>query len=186
MPESRHDYGPVNRIEAEAIGEPGQRTFRVLTANEIEAGSLWLEKEQLRALGRAIEEQLGRLRALRSNTDIASPDVTLAYQGEPDLEFRVGQMALGFDERQGLFLLLAYAAGEDDEDRPTFSCQATPDQLRTLAEQIEQVVNAGRPLCPLCGVPMDAGGHMCVRTNGHSKQSIPPLADDTDTDTADS
>ena len=179
MPESRHDYGPVNRIEAEAFGEPGQRTFRVFTANEIEAASLWLEKQQLAALGRAIEEQLGRVKTLRTTKEIPGPDATLAYQGAVTLEFRVGQMALGFDERQGLFLLLAYAVEDDDENRPTFSCQATPEQLRVLAEAIETVVNAGRPLCPLCGEPIDRGGHHCIRANGHSKRPVPPLIDET-------
>jgi uncharacterized repeat protein (TIGR03847 family) len=180
MPESRHDYGPVNRIEAEAFGEPGQRTFRVFTANEIEAASLWLEKEQLRALGRAIEEQLSRLKALRMNTELPAPDAGLAHVGEAGLDFRVGQMALGFDERQGLFLLLVYAVEDDDESRPTFSCQATPGQLRTLAERIEEVVNAGRPLCPLCGEPMDSTGHHCIRTNGHRSQPVPPLTQEED------
>ena len=180
MPESRHDYGPVNRIEAEAFGEPGQRTFRVFTANEIEAASLWLEKQQLATLGRAIEEQLGRLKALRISPEAPGPDETLAYQGEPTLDFRVGQMALGFDERQGLFLLLVYAVGDEDENRPTFSCQATPEQLRVLAERIETVVASGRPLCPLCGEPIDRGGHHCIRANGHSKRPIPPLAEESE------
>ena len=183
MPDSRNDYGPVNRIEAEAFGEPGGRTFRVYTANEIEAASLWLEKQQLAALGRAIEEQIGRLQAPRAGREVAQPDESLSYTGSATLEFRVGQMALGFDERQGLFLLLAYAVDEADEDRPTFSCQATPGQLRALAAQIESVVNAGRPLCPLCGEPITQGGHMCIRTNGHSKQAVPPPAADEDEDT---
>ncbi|MCL6537867.1 MAG: DUF3090 domain-containing protein [Acidothermus sp.] len=178
MPDSRNDYGPVHRIEAEAFGEPGQRTFRVFTANEIEAASLWMEKQQLAALGRAIEEQLGRLRALRAAQPAPTPDPALAYQGAPTLEFRVGQMALGFDERQGMFLLLVYAIEDEDENRPTFSCQATPDQLRALAEQIEAVVAAGRPICPLCGLPIDPGGHACVRSNGHLNQPVPPLTDE--------
>jgi uncharacterized repeat protein (TIGR03847 family) len=178
MPDSRHDYGPVNRIEAEAIGEPGQRTFRVLTANEIEAASLWLEKQQLAALGNAIQEQLSRLKALRMAKEIPAPEPAQAYQGEPTLDFRVGQMALGFDERQGFFLLLVYAVEDDAEGRPTFSCQATPDQLRGLADAIEQVVMAGRPLCPLCGEPMDTSGHQCIRANGHRKQPVPPLTDE--------
>jgi uncharacterized repeat protein (TIGR03847 family) len=87
-------------------------------------------------------------------------------------------MALGFDDRKGLFLLLAYAAEDTDETRATFSCQATPDQLRGLAEQIEQVVAAGRPLCPLCGEPIDKTGHHCIRSNGHSKQPVPPMIDE--------
>lgn len=180
MPESRNDYGPINRIEAESIGEPGQRTFRVFAANEIEAAALWLEKQQLAALGNAIQEQLGRLKALRMTRELPAPEVARAYQGAATLEFRVGQMALGFDERQGLFLLLANAVEDDDVSRPTFSCQATPDQLRALSEQIEEVVNAGRPLCPLCGEPIDRGGHHCIRANGHSKTPVPPLLEDED------
>jgi|SRR5215204_825946 len=183
MAESRHDFGPVNRIEAEAFGEPGQRTFRVFTANEIEAAALWLEKEQLRALGQAVEEQLSRLKALRMSNDVAAPDTALAFAGEPSLDFRVGQMALGFDERQGLFLLLVYAVEDDDESRPTFSCQATPAQLRALSERIEEVVSSGRPQCPLCGEPMERTGHHCIRTNGHREQPVPPLAADEDEST---
>ena len=29
------------------------------------------------------------------------------------------------------------------------------------------LVSTGRPACPLCGRPIDAEGHMCVKTNGH-------------------
>lgn len=180
MADSRNDYGLINLIQAEAFGEPGKRTFRLLLANEANAASLWMEKEQLRELGRAIEEQFGRIRALRSRQQLPEPDVSQAYSGSPELEFRVGQMALGFDERQGLFLLLAYAIEENDDERPTFSCQATLEQLRALAQQIETVVAAGRPICPLCGLPMDPGGHACIRSNGHSHAPIPPRDETTD------
>jgi uncharacterized repeat protein (TIGR03847 family) len=177
MPESRNDYGPVNRIEAEAFGEPGERTFRLYTANETNAAALWMEKQQLALLGNAIIEQLNRVKSLRS-AEAAAADPGRAYTGAPSVEFRVAQMALGFDDRKGLFLLLAYAAEDTDETRATFSCQATPDQLRDLAEQIEQVVAAGRPLCPLCGEPIDKTGHHCIRSNGHSKQPVPPMIDE--------
>ncbi|MBI2760209.1 MAG: DUF3090 family protein [Chloroflexi bacterium] len=174
MAESRHDFGAVNRIEAESFGQPGQRTFRVLIANTSRAASLWMEKEQLRALGAHIEGQLGRLNALRANRDMPAPEHANAYTGEPNLDFRVGQLALGFDEREGIFLLLAYTQDDEDEDRPTFSCQATPGQFHALAEQVQKVVNAGRPNCPLCGQPIDPAGHACARANGHLKYDIPP------------
>jgi uncharacterized repeat protein (TIGR03847 family) len=175
MPESRHDYGLVHRIQAEAFGVPGQRTFRVLAVSASAAASLWLEKEQLAALGRAIEGQLSRLRALRADQDVPAPDPARAYTGSPSLDFRVGQLALGFDERAGVFLLLAYTVEDEDQDRPTFSCQATPAQFRALAEEIARVVAAGRPTCPLCGGPVDPTGHVCIRANGHFRQPIPPL-----------
>ncbi len=43
----------------------------------------------------------------------------------------------------------------------------TKDQARAFSRRAEEVCNAGRPLCPLCGAPIDAEGHMCVRANGH-------------------
>ena len=178
MPDSRHDYGLVNRLRAEAFGVPGQRTFRVLVANERESAALWLEKQSLAELGRLILTQLGRLRALRANPDLPSPDPNGAYTGEPSLDFRVGQLALGFDERQGIFLLLAYTAEDTEEDPPTLSCQATPQQCQALAEEIAHVVAAGRPTCPLCSQPIDPSGHACARANGHLKQPIPPVQRD--------
>ncbi|HEX9527258.1 MAG TPA: DUF3090 family protein, partial [Streptosporangiaceae bacterium] len=30
-----------------------------------------------------------------------------------------------------------------------------------------QIVSQGRPPCPLCGLPLDTGGHICPRQNGH-------------------
>ena len=85
---------------------------------------------------------------------------------------------LGMDEPVFGTTLLVYAVDDDDESRPTFSCQATPEQLRVLAERIEVVVNAGRPLCPLCGEPIDRSGHHCIRANGHRKQPVPPLTEE--------
>jgi len=33
-------------------------------------------------------------------------------------------------------------------------------------ERAVQVINAGRPPCPLCGRPLDPQGHICPRKNG--------------------
>lgn len=178
MPDSRHDYGLVNLVRAEVFGEPGQRTFRLRIANEQRAAHLWMEKAQLAVLGTTIEGQLGRLGALRAGRGQPPPDASHAYTGSASLDVRIAQLALGFDEREGIFLLLAYAPDDEDEDRPTMSCQVTPDQFRVLAEEIKQVVAAGRPPCPLCGLPIDPAGHACARTNGHLKQPLPPIQDD--------
>jgi len=34
-----------------------------------------------------------------------------------------------------------------------------------------EVVAQGRPVCPLCGQPMDPDGHFCPRANGHPRPS---------------
>ncbi len=53
---------------------------------------------------------------------------------------------------------------------------AGPDLLRVIlsaaaveafAGHAEAVVAAGRPLCPMCGQPLDPQGHLCPRRNGH-------------------
>ena len=61
MAASPRDLGPILLLEAEAIGEPGRRTFRLVAANEDELAHIWIEKEQLQALGIAIDQMLATL-----------------------------------------------------------------------------------------------------------------------------
>jgi uncharacterized repeat protein (TIGR03847 family) len=64
------------------------------------------------------------------------------------------------------------AAGEAPEDLlggdgATARFLATREQMAALAIRSAQLVEAGRPACPLCGYPLDPSGHQCIRTNGH-------------------
>ena len=43
----------------------------------------------------------------------------------------------------------------------------TREQAAAFAIRATQLVEAGRPPCPLCGLPLDPSGHDCPRTNGH-------------------
>jgi hypothetical protein len=63
--------------------------------------------------------------------------------------------------------------GVDDEASPTLSVRLTPEHCAALGEQLKEVIAGGRPICPLCGASIDAGGHACIRSNGHSRQPIP-------------
>ena len=47
--------------------------------------------------------------------------------------------------------------------------------VAAFAEEALRVCAAGRPLCPLCGGPMDPNGHPCPRTNGHAVEDIGEL-----------
>jgi uncharacterized repeat protein (TIGR03847 family) len=40
-------------------------------------------------------------------------------------------------------------------------------QMRALSRAAQEVVSQGRPICPLCGQPIDPEGHFCPRSNGH-------------------
>jgi uncharacterized repeat protein (TIGR03847 family) len=66
---------------------------------------------------------------------------------------------------------------EDDDDDDTFIGEAiarivvTRTQVQAMAEHAMDVVAAGRPRCPICGEPMDAGvEHACIVMNGHRKR----------------
>ena len=48
---------------------------------------------------------------------------------------------------------------------------ATREQMLSLARHGAAVCAKGRPPCPLCGNPMDAGGHVCPALNGHRESS---------------
>jgi uncharacterized repeat protein (TIGR03847 family) len=43
----------------------------------------------------------------------------------------------------------------------------TPAVARAFAQRALRIVAQGRPPCPLCGLPLDAAGHVCPRQNGY-------------------
>ncbi len=47
-----HDFGRAELVDAEAIGEPGHRRFRLFARSSYGTASLWLERQQMEALSR--------------------------------------------------------------------------------------------------------------------------------------
>jgi uncharacterized repeat protein (TIGR03847 family) len=177
--DAQYVFGPATRLQAEAIGEPGHRTFRLMVeSDDGRAAALWVEKEQLQALGLAVEQLLAEFRGKLGAKPASQPPVE-TFPPNPTVDFKVGRLALGQDESEletgPRYVLLVYdveGSGTEEEDpsRPaTFACRATREQLRALSRNIAEVVAAGRPRCPLCGEPMDAKtrAHTCIRANGH-------------------
>lgn len=54
---------------------------------------------------------------------------------------------------------------QDDEEGYIARIYATRPQVRAMAAKGAEAVAAGRPLCPLCDMPMDPSGHRCPRWN---------------------
>ena len=52
------DFGLVDVVDAEALGASGERTFRLRARSGAMHAALWMEKEQLTVLGRAISRLL--------------------------------------------------------------------------------------------------------------------------------
>ncbi|HKH25864.1 MAG TPA: DUF3090 family protein [Acidimicrobiia bacterium] len=54
---------------------------------------------------------------------------------------------------------------DEEEEGYVARIYATRLQVRAMAAKGAEAVAAGRPLCPLCDMPMDPSGHRCPRWN---------------------
>ena len=184
------DLNPVSRVTADAVGLPGQRTFYIQARKAQRLVSLICEKEQIGTLAQALNTMVEDLKtrypkgARFNQLDL---DMTLEYP--VNAEFRVGQMGLGYDEDRDLIVLVLREVarlateGEDvdsieqrdaDEGR-TIRIFCTRAQADLLARHAEEVVSRGRPICALCGKPMDTNGNVegfCPRRNGHGDEIV--------------
>ena len=87
--------------------------------------------------------------------------------------FRIGQLGLGYDAEKGLLVLVAYELPEEENPSTINVVRfwATPEQMRALARHAAGVVAGGRPICVLCGRPIDPEGHFCPKRNGHGAKA---------------
>jgi uncharacterized repeat protein (TIGR03847 family) len=175
------DLDPVTRLTADAVGAPGQRTFYLQAASGADQVTLLVEKEQVRRLAESLESWLPELAADRPEDPeearvAEAGELALSEPLEPD--FRVGQLSLSYDPERDRVLVVAteLVAGEEQPEEPAPELVPEPQevrlfvtrpQLRVLARRGSQVVASGRPLCPLCGNPLDPSGHICPALNGH-------------------
>ena len=164
--EANYSFGTVSSITAEALGEPGQRTFRVLLKAGAASACLWLEKEQLQQLAVYIQ-QVGEALSQKELGEVKEGPEELGAEGITELEFKVGKLALGHDAAANSFLFLAHDI-ESAEDAPAeLGFWVTPEMAQGLSKEALEICAAGRPRCFLCGQPINPEGHMCVRSNGH-------------------
>jgi uncharacterized repeat protein (TIGR03847 family) len=166
MVEAKIEFTRIFKLQPEAVGQPGKRTFRILADSESSTASLWLEKEQLMQLAVGVQQLLTTLSedtsTDRSPSDNEAPGLTR-------LDFRVGKLVFGHDGTNGYFIIDAHDLEDEDEDEATVRLWATRSQMATFAEEALKACAAGRPICPLCNRPMDPEGHECPRVNGHAK-----------------
>jgi uncharacterized repeat protein (TIGR03847 family) len=167
MAEARQ-FGQLIHIEAESIGQPGQRRFRLRTMNEQgETAALWLEKEQLSALGEAIETALRAEEYEYQRTPLDDAGQPPVMPLDAHVELQLAQLSLGLDRESRLVVLIAADGPDEDDDTVTLTMSFDYRRSYELRRQIVEVVAAGRRPCPLCTAPMDPSGHVCVKTNGH-------------------
>jgi len=155
--------GEASQVMVEAIGEPGARRFRLVARIELETVVLWMEKQQLQALGMALGQVLETI--ADDTPSLSGPEGIASFNLETRQQFRVGRMELGYDEPNDRLVMIAHDI--DDPGQPRVTCRVTRRQARDISNDAEEIVSAGRPLCPLCLEPMGPGPHVCPGMNGH-------------------
>ena len=173
MATPKNEFTNISKLEAEAFGEPGKRTFRIHVDSASSSASLWIEKEQLFQLALAIQQMMAGIP--ESRVGDPDPPTDREAPGLTSLDFKVMKLVLGHVPGRGIFTIEAH--DEADEEDAAVRVWANRQQLEEFSEGALRVCAAGRPLCPLCGNSIDADGHRCARVNGHARLTPEQLAD---------
>ncbi|MFH8345614.1 DUF3090 domain-containing protein [Streptomyces sp. NPDC018045] len=189
-------YDAPDRFVAGTVGLPGRRSFFLQATAAGRTTSVALEKTQVAALAERIDELLDEV-VRRSGGNAPVPAVapaettdTAPLESPVEEEFRVGTMALAWDGDEQRMIIEAQALVEleadtdedlaeaeerllqDDENGPPMlRVRLTGTMARSFAKRALEVVNAGRPPCPLCSLPLDPEGHVCPRQNGYRRDA---------------
>jgi uncharacterized repeat protein (TIGR03847 family) len=196
MPRRLFVFDLPDRFATGTIGEPGQRTFFLQARDGRRVVSVSLEKTQVAVLTERLGQLLVELDRRGIAEDSPAPiqpddrpldeplneafratTLTLGWDGNAErilIEARSPvegedetEEAQGAEEAEGVEEAEPVELDDDDEDGPdVLRVRLTAIAARTFVEQAFRVIRAGRPPCPLCGNPLDPGGHICPRRNG--------------------
>src|SRR4029079_1244916 len=99
MPTFVYDLNPVQNIIADAMGEPGKRTFFLQGRSGSQLVSLVLEKQEVGNLAISILQLLEELEHTYPKLKRTSPSKRTPKSEHPmDPYFRVGQLSIGYNE----------------------------------------------------------------------------------------
>jgi uncharacterized repeat protein (TIGR03847 family) len=182
------EMDPVDRITAEAVGPPGERSFYIQARQGATLVTVLVEKQQVQLLSSSILEILARV---GKETAPGPGDEEMELEEPLDPLWRAGRLSIGYQEERDLLLLeieefipddddedgdedddeeeLAGAAGEPEHEADRLRLWATREQMLSLSRHGALVCSRGRPTCQFCGNPMDPEGHVCPAMNGHGE-----------------
>ena len=180
MPTLVHEFAWPDRVVIGTIGVPGERTFYLQVRSGKQLVSIALEKQQSALLAEKIDEILDQLITLDGNHFSVPTGTPIELVDNDPLEaveeqFRTGAMSLGWDPTTAQVVIEAFPITDVDDDTDDESVDQdgveVPEMLlvrmpvgtaRAFTKRTREVVGAGRPLCPLCGYPVDPEGHVCT------------------------
>jgi len=177
MPTLVHEFSWPDRVVIGTVGVPGARTFYLQARTGKQIVTIAMEKQQAALLAEKIDDVLDQLNALEGNPFSVPTTTPIELVDNDPLEaveeqFRTGAMSLGWDPTTAQVVIEAYPISDADDDDESLDQDdaEVPEMVlvkmpvgtaRAFTKRTREVVGAGRPLCPLCGYPMDADGHIC-------------------------
>lgn len=160
---------------ADYVGTPGKRIFYLQARATALTTTFLLEKRQVGLLAERIRDVLLAIDehdTITSAPPIRDPALAIAEPLEP--QWRVGDMGLAYDEDTELVVVLLEEVATEDpelqEETGAARILLRRDQARSFALHALAIVDEGRSICQLCGLPMDPEGHRCPASNGHHVQ----------------
>lgn len=180
------DFSDADHLTVGTVGPPGQRTFFLQAGADGRVASFKLEKQQVEALA----DYLATVLADLPSENVAPPPAPpLVEPAVP--EWTIGGIGIAYDEDADRVLLLVHEVvtvdpddldeladledlsledlaeelGVEAVDGATARIRANRVQVAALIVRARELVAAGRPLCPFCGLPDGPDGHMCPRAN---------------------
>ena len=174
MPTIVHEFAWPDRVVVGTVGLPGSRTFYLQVRSGTRIVSIALEKQQSALLAEKIDEILGQLITFEGNPfSIPTTTPIELVDNDPleqpvEEEFRTGAMSLGWDPSTVQVVIEAYPVADEGESldpaevAEMLLVRIPVGTARAFAKRTREVVGAGRPICPLCGYPVDPDGHTCA------------------------
>jgi len=150
-----------DRVTVGTQGPPGQRLFLLQCAQGSHRLTVKVEKQHVALLASymaRIVREMGRPGHLPEDLDM-EPVV------EPD--WVVGSIGVAPSDGGDRVVVSIEELVEEEDMGHVARIALTREQAAAFAIRATQLVEAGRPPCPLCGLPLDPAGHICPRTNGH-------------------
>jgi uncharacterized repeat protein (TIGR03847 family) len=171
------DLKPCSRLTVGVIGPAGQRTFYLQGVQGRQMVSLIIEKQQAQALAIGIDDLLEEVEEqYPSDWASESGPINLSLLDPVSPRFRIGRLGLGYEADDDLMVIFAQEMLSEEEaarrEPAVGRFWASREQMAALSEHIKKLASAGRPICALCGNPIDPDGHFCPPSNGHASTTV--------------
>ncbi len=155
------DLPAPERFTIGTEGPVGQRLFLLQCRQGTQLLTVKIEKQQVAVLASylaRIVRELGSPETLADDLDL---------EEVADFDWICGTIGVSYDEDLNRVMVVLEELVEEGEDPTVARVAVTPEQAGRFAVRATSLIEAGRPACPLCGLPLDPSGHICPRTNGH-------------------